>query len=415
MKDGRQKVLGCLLYILCVSAFALEVPDVLRMPDGSRIESAIEWRTRACGQILDFFERNVYGKMPPRPAKMEFRQVEGSDMALGGTAIRRQFKVVSKDACGRHSFDVLVYVPKSDKKVPAFVCPNFSGNHSIIDDKAVVLPTCPLYKGDKAEDSMRGWRPERIPIKDIVAAGFAIATFCHCDVYPDYASTMGRNQMEGAAESIWTIFPPEKRDHSLALAAWAWGNMRVLDLLETLPEIDARKVAVAGQSRLAKAAVITAAYDERFAMCCPNAGGCKTLTLVPNLRFPAWFAPEMTNWTAIAASGLSAVETSKLRNGKPIPPFDEYSLIACIAPRAIHLGTSTKDIYAPPDVHFAAVKAVEPVWRLFGGKIFPSADRMLVSEPFIGDISWHCKEGIHSITCEDWKAYLLSAAKVFNL
>ena len=392
-------------------------PDVLRMPDGTRISTAHEWRLKARPQILDFFEKNVYGKVPPRPAKVEFVLAEKGDDALDGLAKRRQYRIVSTDACGTHSFDVLVYLPKdANRPVPAFVCPNFCGNQSITDDPKVILPTCPLYGGIKPDDPGKGRKLliEHIPVKDIVQAGFAIATFCHCDVYPDYSRTRGRNQLDGAAESVWRIFAPEKRDRQLALTAWAWGNMRVMDLFESMPEIDARKVAVTGLSRLGWASVITAAYDERFAMCCPNAGGCKPLVCVPNLCWPAWFAPELTNWTAIGKYNLSSSEAAKLRTDKPAPPFEQMSLIGCIAPRALHIGTSTRDVSAPPNMSFGTVKAVEPVYRLFGGTTFPGEDRMLVAEPFLGDISWHCKEGTHSLTREDWSAYITDAKRVLR-
>ena len=384
--------------------------DVLKMPDGSRIASAADWEARAKPQIFEFFERNVYGKLPPMPRRLSFEKVESADDALDGLARRRQFRVVSADELGSHAFDVLVYLPKRAKgPVPAFVCPNFWGNHSLSDDPAVILPTSRVYRGKRADEADRGRKSERIPVRDIVAKGFAIATFCASSVYADVG--LGQHDLEG---SIWSIFPPAKRGRAMTLTAWAWGNMRTLDLLETMPEINARHVAVVGQSRMAKVAVITAAYDRRFSLCCPNDGGCKTLTLVPNLMFPSWFLPELTNWTAIAKSALSSAETAKLRGEKPPIPFDQYSLIGCIAPRHLYLGASAEDVYAPPDLHFAAVRKSAPVWRLYGKTRVPADARMLDPEPFFGDISWHCKSGPHSLTRVDWAHYLDFAAKLWD-
>ena len=382
--------------------------DVLKMPDGTRISSVREWEERAKPLIFDFFEKNVYGPLPPKPTKLDFSLVERSDDALGGTAKRRQYRVVATDANGSHAFDVLVYLPRvAQGAVPAFVCPNFSGNHTLSDDPAVRVPSCRVYRGETPSEAGRGTRPERIPVADIVARGFALATFCHSDVYVDYEGPRATG-----GESVWSIFPEDRRGPALALTAWAWGNMRTLDLLETLPEVDVTRAAVVGQSRLAKVAVITAAYDTRFRLCCANDGGCKTLALLPNLRFPAWFSPELTNWTAIARTGLSAAETARLA-GRRRPPFDQYSLIGCIAPRALYLGASSQDIYAPPDLHFAAVRKSEPVWRLYGATRFPGDDRMLAPRPFFGDISWHCKPGPHSITRVDWRHYLDRAERLF--
>ena len=86
---------GKLLIVAVVLAAALPSfgdllhPDVLRMPDGTRIASAKEWSSKARPQILDFFEKNVYGEIPPRPAKLEFVLAEKGDDALGGLAKRR--------------------------------------------------------------------------------------------------------------------------------------------------------------------------------------------------------------------------------------------------------------------------------------------------------------------------------------
>lgn len=99
---------------------------------------------------------------------------EKGDDALDGLAKRRQYRIVSTDVCGTHSFDVLVYLPKDAAgPVPAFVCPNFNGNHAITDDPNVILPTCPLYRGLKPDDPDRGrgWRPDYFPDKSRMLAG----------------------------------------------------------------------------------------------------------------------------------------------------------------------------------------------------------------------------------------------------
>ena len=73
-----------------------------------------------------------------------------------------------------------------------------------------------------------------------------------------------------SGESIWRMFPEIREAHPLAHGAWAWGTMRVRDLLETLVEVDQDRVAIVGHSRMAKSAVIVGAYDTRFALVCAN-------------------------------------------------------------------------------------------------------------------------------------------------
>src|SRR5690606_23553695 len=58
---------------------------------------------------------------------------------------------------------------------------------------------------------------------------------------------------------------PRKPDDWGALRAWAWGAARALDYLETDELVDAKKVGIEGVSRYGKAALVTLAFEERFA------------------------------------------------------------------------------------------------------------------------------------------------------
>ena len=415
MKKNLTKFIALTTALLCGACASTSdtekqfpLPNILVSPiTKTKITTAQEWNNIARPEILDFFQKNVYGEMPPIPKDLKFELFESSDNALDGTAIRKQYKVVSSDVNGTHSFNVLVYIPKNAKgKVPAFVCPNFWGTYSITDDKAIPLRELKGYTNQKVKESDRGCRPERIPVRDIIARGFAIATFCYCDVYLD-----GRKKYT-ADTSIYKIFEKDANAERLAIPAWAWGNMRVIDILETLPEIDKRKICLAGHSRLAKTAVYTSAFDQRISLACINGGGCKRLCFLPNLRFPYWFSKNLRTYVENEQTGIPFEELKKLCAGKPPLPVEQYALIACIAPRALYLSTADGDLTAPPYIHFGAVKGVEPVYKLFGAKDFPPMSMESSPTAYFGDIAYHCKKGVHSITKEDWKNFLDYAQKL---
>ena len=88
------------------------------------------------GRVRDWFAANVYGPIPPPPAETSFACVEQGP-AFDGTAVRRQYRVVSRNAGESNVIDVLVYVPADARGLlPTFLCPNFYGNHTATEDEA---------------------------------------------------------------------------------------------------------------------------------------------------------------------------------------------------------------------------------------------------------------------------------------
>ena len=315
--------------------------------------------------VIGWFDRFVYGPVPPAPAEISFALEEEGD-AFSGTARRRQYRIVSLNAGVTNEIEVLVYLPKGVfGPVPAFLYPNFCGNHTVSDDGKVFEPSCHPYGGKILP---RGAKASRACVKDVLARGYAFATYCYGAAYPDVTGDgkQGCFEKDMSAESIWRMFPENADRRPLAHGAWAWGTMRVRDLIETIFEIDRDRVAIAGHSRMAKSAVIVGAHDTRFALVWANGGGVKPLAELPYAKFPNWF--------------------------KPKPAFLKYEqsdLLKCIAPRALFISSAHDDVYSPSAMAEKVADAADPAWRSFGSSI-----------------GRHSRPGSHSITPEDWKAVL---------
>ena len=89
-----------------------ELPEILRLADGTIVENADRWDRRR-SEILRQFEEQVYGKAPGRPAAMRFTVVEEEEAALGGMARRKQVRVDFTRAADGPGMVILLYTPRS--------------------------------------------------------------------------------------------------------------------------------------------------------------------------------------------------------------------------------------------------------------------------------------------------------------
>ncbi len=130
---------------------------------------------------------------------------------------------------------------------------------------------------------------------------------------------------------------PRKPDDWGSLRAWGWGASRALDYLETDSTVDAKRVGIEGVSRYGKAALVTMAFDERFAVVLIGSSGEGGAKLhrrnfgeaVENLTGSGeyhWMAGNFLKY-GTAESNFGS------RNAGDIP-VDAHQLIALCAPRA---------------------------------------------------------------------------------
>ena len=105
----------------------------------------------------------------------------------------------------------------------------------------------------------------------IVKQGFAVATAYYGDIEPDHAEGWKEGVRaalsEKGAETTW------KGGEWGAISAWSWGLSRILDYLETDPDINASQAAVIGHSRLGKTSLWAGASDPRFGIVISNDSG----------------------------------------------------------------------------------------------------------------------------------------------
>lgn len=392
------------------------LPDLLTCDDGEKVADAETWQKTRRPQVLELFREHVYGRSPGRPERMEFDLEDIDRGALGGRAVRKQVTIRLIQGDKHVDLDLLMYLPNNaDGPVPVFLGLNFMGNHAICSDAAVKLSTSKWFRNNnelgyadnRATEKTRGTLSRRWPLEMIVDRGFGVATVYYGDIDPDYDDGFA-NGVHGMFASADAKDGKRPGDAWGAISAWAWGLSRVMDYFETDPDVDKRRVAVVGHSRLGKTALWAGAQDERFSLVISNDSGCGGAAL----------SRRCFGETLASMNGMVPYWTCgncrKYDNNEAALPVDQHMLIALVAPRPVYVASASKDLWADPKGEFLSAKGAESVYRLFGKQGLTVGD-MPPPDTSVGEsIGYHIRSGEHDITAFDWRQYLDFAAKHFG-
>lgn len=365
---------------------AYELPELLVSAEGQAITTPDEWMNIRRPQILGLFANLVYGQIPSpaSPIQTEYVVQKVDEKFMDGKATRKEVLVRFQNGQGKAEMLVLVFVPNAaTKPVPAFMMISFDDNRS---DKLNANP-------DQPGRLRNGW-----PLGQILDRGYAFVTVYHQDL-------VGHNEIE-FGRGIHPLFFKKGQSFPKAyewgvLAACGWSAMRALDYLETDRDVDARRVALMGHSKLGKATLWAAAQDQRFALAISANSGCagaalwrrgygETLAKMTS-RFPYWLC-------ANAQTFVGREEDL---------PVDQHMLLALMAPRPVYVASATADTWADPRGEYLSAYHASAVYRLMGKQGLTS-ERIPAPDHAITDseVGYHLKTGGHSIDPYDWNNFL---------
>ena len=188
------------------------------------------------------------GYLPDTPDNVRFEIEAVDDSYLDGTAIKKQIRITFGPP-ETPPLHLLLVIPKDiPDTVPVFLGPNFHGNHSVMAD--VKIPVSTVWQPQRgagvvdnlATEDARGTSASRWSIEEVLARGYASATFYHGDLDPD------KNDFsDGVHAAMRETDAPDRTATSWgSLAAWAFGVHRAVDYLVTDPDIDGDRIAVMG-------------------------------------------------------------------------------------------------------------------------------------------------------------------------
>jgi hypothetical protein len=218
-----------------------------------------------------------------------------------------------------------------------------------------------------------------------------------------------------------------KPDDWGSLRAWAWGASRGLDYFQSDKDVDPKRVGIEGVSRYGKAALVTMAFDTRFAVVLVGSSGEGGAKLhrrnwgeaVENLTGSGEY-----HWMAGNFLKYGAEEADFGSKNPGDLPVDAHELIALCAPRLtfISYGVPEKGDakWLDQQGSFMAAVAAGPVFRLLGAKDLGTGDDYKTAKmPPVnagllgGQLAWRQHDGGHT-DGPNWKYFIPWADKFLN-
>jgi hypothetical protein len=275
-----------------------DLPDPLTMNDGQKVTTAAQWWDKRRPEIVAAYSKDVYGFVPKDVPKVTWTVTAVDHEMIGFRP------VVAKDLIGHVdnasdpaiSVDIhMTLVTPAGAKGPVpvlmmFGPAGFPNPHEPTPEefaqinkawKAVLEQQDPSLKDVFAK--YPAWEPVKAtPFQfpqmnadgglpntwQLINDGWGFALLDPASVQADNGAGLRRGII-----GLVNKGQPRKPDDWGALRAWAWGAGRGLDYLETDPAVDAKHVGIEGVSRYGKAALVTMAFDQRFAMVLVGSSG----------------------------------------------------------------------------------------------------------------------------------------------
>ena len=378
----------------------LALPDPLVLNNGVRVTTSEMWWKQRRPEIVEEFDREVYGRVPKDIPKVDWEVLSTASEENGGVP------AITKKLVGHvdNSSYPLISV---DIQLTLITPAKASGPVPVIMELGLSAEALEALR-KRLSDAQRaalagngpGWQQQ------VLAMGWGYATL----IPTSFQADNGGGLTDGIIGLV-NKGQPRKLDDWGALRAWAWGASRALDYFETDKAVDAKQLGIEGLSRYGKAALVAIAYDSRFAIGfigSSGAGGAKILRRnfgeqVENIASSAEYHWMAGNFLKYAGP----LTTNDL-------PVDAHELVALCAPRPVFISSGSQQIeggWVDARGMFLGAVGAGPVYRLLGKKDlgttqFPVMETSLID----GAIAFRQHSGGHT-TGPNWPTFLTFASR----
>ena len=375
------------------------LPELMVTKAGTRVTTAKTWWDVRRPEIVELFDREVYGRMPKVTPKVSWTVTGTTDETVGGVTMVKKELLGKVDNSSHPAIEVNIeaalWTPKDGKGPVPVVLEFGSGGRPQPPRPAPANPqTGPTWQ------------------EQVVAKGWGYASIRPGSIQADNGAGLTQGII-----GLVNMGQPRKADDWGALKAWTWGTSRLLDYLETDKAVDAKRVALEGHSRYGKGTIVAMAYEPRLAVAfisSSGAGGAKIMRRTYGELLENVAAPSEYHWMA----------GNFLKYAGPLTvndlPVDAHQLVALCAPRPVFIssgdtlgGVPAGDGWVDAKGMFLAGVHAGPVYRLLGKKDlgtteFPKVETALID----GEIGFRQHTAGHT-PGPNWPTFLTFAERYF--
>ncbi|HEY4306365.1 MAG TPA: hypothetical protein VGM82_17960 [Gemmatimonadaceae bacterium] len=398
-----------------------DLPPILTLKNGREVTTAAQWTARRA-ELIEDFEREVFGRIPRRVPSVSWAVAATDTGTLGGRKVigRQLVGHVDNSAYPAINVDIavtLVLPAEATQPVPVMIMFGGAGLSAALGRPTPPPPGRPAFNF-----------PPPLPGSDAPATvqaitdGWGFAFLNPASVQADNGAGLTKGII-----GLVNQGKPRKPDDWGALRAWGWATSRTLDHLATDAHIDAKHVGIEGVSRYGKAALVTMAFDQRFALVLVGSsgeGGAKLHRRNFGEAVESLTGSGEYHWMAGNFLKYGASDASFGSKNAGDLPVDAHELIALCAPRLtfISYGVPEKGDakWLDHQGSFMATVAAQPVFRLLGATGLGVADdyRHVQMPPvnvglLDGTLAWRQHDGGHT-DAPNWKYFLSWADFAFH-
>jgi peptidoglycan/xylan/chitin deacetylase (PgdA/CDA1 family) len=375
------------------------LPAPLLLRNGKKVEQPKVWWKKRRPEIVEDFDREIYGRVPKNTPKVHWELVSTTKEQNGDVP------VVTKKLVGHLDNSPYPQI-KVDIQLTLSTPANAGGPVPVMMEFGLSPEFLAALAKRFTPEQMAAFNPPGPTWQQqALAKGWGYAVLIPTTVQADNG--------EGLTQGVIGLVnkgQPRKLDDWGALRAWAWGASRALDYFETDSSVDAKQVGIEGHSRYGKAALVAMAYDSRFAIAYISSSGEGGAEL-----YRRNFGEQIGN---VAGTGeYHWMAGNFVKYAGPLTandlPVDSHELIALCAPRPVFIGAGATqgDGWVDAKGMFLAAAGAGPVYKLLGKKDlgtteFPPIETSLID----GDIAFRQHSGGHTPS-PNWPTFLTFAGR----